>query len=150
MRWAIGILLLFCASIHLVWGVGALLSSKYEEIEAQTKANDISAVAGDLVDEETLEKEKKAVKKRIDTRSVTTKRIVAIASAGMAALLCICAVFAFLERNRSLVITLVVVSILADISLIVLTKLSLLNGTATVLALITCCIITFLSKQRSA
>jgi hypothetical protein len=66
MRIFAAILLLAAVPLHLLSGAGAILQAKAEAFlakEAQmAKSGDLSAVAGDLVDEETLKKEQLAKK----------------------------------------------------------------------------------------
>jgi hypothetical protein len=111
MRHIAGLLMIVASVMHLLLGGGSLVSWKYEEIKARTEAGDLSDVAGDLVDDKTLARERAAGAERADTSAATRKMVFGFALLALALGQFACAILLFLGRRRSVVLGVLAVSI---------------------------------------
>ena len=112
MRKLAGVLLIIAVPIAAVLGGLLLLSSQYQKVMASVEANDLSAVAGDLISPEELAKQKAAAAKRVKKTKAgkrgARQRIFAYALIGAAQLMLVGGVLSLLGRLRVFVIGLCV------------------------------------------
>lgn len=124
MRNIAGLLLIVAFVMHVLLGGGALISSKYEEIKARTEAGDLSAVAGDLVDEDALAKERAKAKAKTDTSGATRKRVIGVALLVLAAGQFLSAILLFLGRRRAIALGVIGLSVVATAAVLLIDRVS--------------------------
>jgi hypothetical protein len=150
MRVIAGILLIATVGVHVLLGVGSLLSSKYEEFKAKTEAGDLADVAGDLVDEETLAKERAKTAERADTSAAARKLMLGILLLAAAGAQLLGAVLLFAGRGRGIVVALVGLSMVPAILMMVLSGFSTLGAISVfVLVLVLVLVLVFFRPSAS-
>ena len=155
MRIFAAILLLAAVPLHLLSGAGAILQAKAEAFlakEAQmAKSGDLSAVAGDLVDEETLKKQQEAKKPAASaTDSGSTTRLwvfgIVLIVLGLAQL--VTGVQVLRDRIGATVLVIVLLAVLARVAGLVLDGPSIIGaGQAALMAL--ALVLVWLARGRS-
>jgi hypothetical protein len=150
MRNIAGLLLIVSFVMHLLLGGGSLISSKYEELKAQTDAGDLSAVAGDIVDAKTLAKERARTAQRMDTSKATRKRVFGILILVAAAAQFAAAILLFLGRARRIVLGVVGLSAATTAAHLALSSRSLFAVIGLVLLILALVLTALAPKPASA
>jgi uncharacterized membrane protein len=139
MRVIAGCFLVLSLGLHLLWGGGFLLSAKYHEFQARTEAGDLSEVAGDLADDDTLAKERAASDVRVDTATTTRLLVLGCIVLALGLAQGVGAVLVFPGRGRIVVLPIVGLSLASVAVVLVLSGFSwlgLIAGVALVVALV--------------
>jgi hypothetical protein len=146
-----GAFLVATLAAHLLLGVGSLLSSKYEEFKAKTEAGDLADVAGDLVDEETLAKERAKTAARADTSGARQKLVLGVVLLAAAGAQLLGAILLFAGRGRRIVLSLVAVSMVPAIVTMVVSGVSILGAiSVVVLALVLVLVFVFFRPSAAS
>jgi len=137
MRILAGILLIASVPLHALSGAGAILQAKAEAFLAREdqmiKNDDLSAVAGDLVDEQTLKREQARAERRaaaapVDSSGSTRLWLVGLALLVLAAAQLLAGVQLLRGRTRTLVLAIVGLSVAARGSVMVVDGLSIIGA----------------------
>jgi len=111
MRIAAGLALVVASLAHMLLAGSFLIATQVDELEAQSEAEDIAAVAGDLADEKTLARERSAAEKRMDRSAVTRDWVLGLMLGLLALAQLVAAVLQLLGRARATVLGIICVSL---------------------------------------
>jgi hypothetical protein len=130
MRFLCGVLLIAASVIHVFLGGAGLVRYKYEVFMAKeahmVKTEDLSAVAGDLVDDQTKEKEASA--SEVDLSAATRQLVIGILMLVLALAQLVAGILILLGRGRIPALVLVGLSLVGLGSAMVINGLSLLGA----------------------